>query len=118
MKGASMYKVQIVALTFLVSGCGAAPRTVEVVEEVNTEMPVAPAKKAGNNLIALENEAQLNDLIASGTLVVVDFFATWCGPCRQFGPVFEQVSSEFPNITFVKVDSDQFNELVKSYGVQ
>lgn len=53
------------------------------------------------------NETQLKEILAGnkGT-VVVDFFATWCGPCKMFGPVLEQVAKEREDITFVKLDID------------
>jgi thioredoxin len=111
-------KLHILALAFLMSGCGAAPRKVEVVEEEVVTRGPAKAVKAGNNHIELENSAQLNDLIASGKLVIVDFFATWCGPCKLFGPVFEKVSAEFPNIIFVKVDTDKFKDLSSKYDIR
>lgn len=47
---------------------------------------------------------------------VVDFYATWCGPCRMFGPVFEK-SSVDRNINFVKVDVDSNVDIARKYGV-
>lgn len=44
-------------------------------------------------------------------IVLVDFWAAWCGPCRQFGPIFEAASEENPDIVFAKVDTDAQNEL-------
>lgn len=47
---------------------------------------------------------------------VVDFFATWCGPCKMFGPVFEKVSSQ-NTINFVKLDVDQNSDIARKFGV-
>lgn len=114
-----MYKnLHMLALAFLMSGCGAAPRRVEVVEEEVVTRGSAETVKAGNNFIELENDSQFNDAIATGKFVVVDFFAEWCGPCKQFGPTFKKVSSEFPNIIFIKVDTDKFSSLSSKYGIR
>jgi thioredoxin 1 len=50
--------------------------------------------------------------------VVIDFFATWCGPCKKIAPAFEQLSTVYPSIIFLKVDVDESAELVDKYGVQ
>ena len=63
-------------------------------------------------LIHYENG--FDDLIKD--IAVVDFYATWCGPCKMFGPVFEEVSNE-SNINFVKVDVDKENDISRRYGV-
>lgn len=47
---------------------------------------------------------------------IVDFYATWCGPCKMFGPVFEDASLK-NDINFVKVDVDKYSEIARKYGV-
>lgn len=47
---------------------------------------------------------------------VVDFYATWCGPCKMFGPIFEEVSED-SNINFVKLDVDKNDDIARKYGV-
>lgn len=49
--------------------------------------------------------------------VVIDFYATWCGPCKKLGPFFSQLSLEFPDITFLKVNSDNAEDLSKHFEV-
>lgn len=49
--------------------------------------------------------------------VLVDFFATWCGPCQMVGPIFEQLSEEVPNVKFVKVNVDEETDIARQYRV-
>ena len=53
---------------------------------------------------------------AKGT-VVVDFFATWCGPCKMLAPVFEELSGEMDNVNFFKVDVDQALDIARKYAI-
>ena len=47
---------------------------------------------------------------------VVDFYATWCGPCKMFAPVFEEVANEV-DMKFVKIDVDNYSDIAREYGV-
>jgi thioredoxin len=57
-------------------------------------------------------------IVAENSFVLVDFWAEWCGPCRQFGPIFERVSDKHPDITFAKVDTEKEQELSAMAGIK
>jgi thioredoxin 1 len=66
---------------------------------------------------ALSTE-EFDSTITGNDIVVVDFWAPWCDPCRSFAPVFEQVSDDNPDVTFVKVNTDEESALAGHFGIR
>lgn len=64
----------------------------------------------------VKTEEEFNDIIKNKK-VVVDFYATWCGPCRMMVPLFEEVSDEKSDILFVKVNIDEVESLPRRFNV-
>eukprot|EP00814_Leptocylindrus_danicus_P002647 CAMPEP_0116034128 /NCGR_PEP_ID=MMETSP0321-20121206/19415_1 /TAXON_ID=163516 /ORGANISM="Leptocylindrus danicus var. danicus, Strain B650" /LENGTH=105 /DNA_ID=CAMNT_0003510365 /DNA_START=154 /DNA_END=471 /DNA_ORIENTATION=+ len=62
---------------------------------------------------------EFNALVAASNekLLVVDFTATWCPPCRMIAPKFEQMAKDFPDVTFIKVDVDEGQDVAAQAGV-
>ena len=61
---------------------------------------------------------QFNDLINDNEIVLVDFWASWCGPCRQFAPTFEASSEKHPNIVYGKVDTEAEHALAAAAEIR
>ncbi|XP_066996684.1 thioredoxin-2 [Anabrus simplex] len=59
--------------------------------------------------------SKLNE--AGSQLVVVDFFATWCGPCKMIAPKIEELAAEYPDVVFLKVDVDECEDIATKYDI-
>ncbi len=62
-------------------------------------------------------QANFKETVQQG-IVIVDFWAPWCGPCRAFGPAFEKVSEANPDVVFGKVNTEQERGLAAAFGIQ
>ena len=63
-------------------------------------------------------EQNFESLVNDSDILVVDFWAEWCGPCKSFGPVFEEISNKYPDVTFAKVDTQAQQGLAQAFGVR
>jgi len=63
-------------------------------------------------------KANFEKTVADNPIVIVDFWAPWCGPCRGFAPVFEKASEVHPDVVFAKVNSDEQQELAGAFNIR
>ena len=64
------------------------------------------------------NKAQFKQAVADNKLVLVDFYATWCGPCKMMAPVIEEINQEMSDsVKVLKVDVDQEGDLAREYQI-
>jgi thioredoxin 1 len=59
-----------------------------------------------------------NDTVEKNDIVILDFWAEWCGPCKQFGPVFEKVAEENPGIVFGKINTETEQTLASHFQIR
>src|ERR671915_1584753 len=73
----------------------------------------------GGGMATIElTKENFTDAVGEAELALIDFWASWCGPCRAFGPVFEEVSENHPDAVFGTVDTEAQRELAASFRVR
>jgi thioredoxin len=66
----------------------------------------------------LNDEADLEKVLGEHDTVVIDFWAVWCPPCREFAPLFEHAAERHPDLAFCRVNSDEAKPLARAFGVK
>lgn len=64
------------------------------------------------------NGENFEETITGNDFVIVDYWATWCGPCRSFAPVYEKVSEDFPDIVFAKVNTEENQDIAAHFQIR
>ncbi|MDH5785267.1 MAG: thioredoxin [Chromatiales bacterium] len=59
-----------------------------------------------------------DEVAAGSNFMIIDFWAPWCGPCKQFGPIFEETAKKYTDITFAKVNTEEEQELAGHFQIR
>lgn len=65
----------------------------------------------------LSKEMKFEEEITKEKVVLVDFYADWCGPCKMLAPILEQISEENPEIKIIEVNVDEYSDEAKNYNI-
>ena len=84
----------------------------------NNEMENKSNNKYKSNVIEVTRENFEEEVLNSDKKVLIDFYATWCEPCKQLSPIIDKVSLEATNVKFVRIDVDKNEQLSYVYRIQ
>ncbi|MBN2789329.1 MAG: thioredoxin [Candidatus Delongbacteria bacterium] len=79
---------------------------------------ILPLIAANKNLTILSDDNFKKEVLESEQIVLVDFWAPWCGPCKKLGPIIEELANENNNIKFTKLNVDNSKKVAGSYGIR
>ena len=64
------------------------------------------------------NEQNLEETVNGNDIVLIDFWAPWCGPCKSFGPIYEEVSEKHPDIVFAKINTEDEQAIAAHFQIR
>jgi len=116
-KGADAQETNLTALANSLNNSDAWP----ALDEEERKFKLAEEKKSLKAVIKVHSDEEYDAIVAEakekGKTVLVDCFATWCGPCVYISPIFSNLSEQFPNLVFVKIDVDEQKRTAESLNI-
>lgn len=90
------------------------------IQQVNSTVVPQALKAAGSPVIEIHSKEQFEQEIQNSSVpVVVDFYATWCGPCRRIAPLYDELAQTFEGkVKFLKVNVDEMRDIVDQYNIK
>ncbi len=74
-------------------------------------------KISGANVINITSISEFDEQLSNSEIVIADFYATWCTPCKTAAPMFAELSEYYSNVKFIKIDTDTVRELATRYKI-
>jgi thioredoxin 1 len=113
-----MKKLFIAALAVLaMSACNGKSDANEAAENAATEVETTEATEA-EGVVVLDNDSIYRPDTKVDVLTILDFNATWCGPCKMLSPVFDAAAKKFTDVKFVSIDIDNLSETAQAFRVE
>ncbi|MFI9119639.1 thioredoxin [Streptomyces bikiniensis] len=94
------------------------PTCSQGVSETGQDGTVHAARRQEDMSTVELTKDNFDEIVSDNEFVLIDFWASWCGPCRQFGPVFEAASERHEDLVFAKVDTEAQQELAAAFEIQ
>jgi thioredoxin len=95
------------------------PRTILTLLAASlTAQALAFAQPAWAEVITVDDTTYKSEVEQSNKPVMIDFYATWCGPCKIVEPFFDELADEYKNIKFVRVDVDKSPKMAEHYSIE
>lgn len=116
----SLLAVGVISMALVSCSSSSAKAETEQEEAVVEEVAetATDTSEAADTVVAINSSEQLVNYIGKGKPVIVDFWATWCGPCMKFKPVFHEVAEKYAGkVIFATVDVDECPDLSKAFDV-
>lgn len=113
-----LFFISLFASAFFMTGCGqkSTAGTESNADSITVENE-STSENADPSIIT--SEQQFNEVVGAEGLTLVDFYATWCGPCKMMHPILEQLSIECANdVNVIKVDVDENSTLANKFNIQ
>ena len=90
----------------------------EIIQNENNTIVENIAESNKNSVIEVDESNFQTEVLGNDKTVLIDFYATWCGPCKILSPIIDEVAEENDKVKFVRIDVDKCNDLVNEYGIQ